>query len=43
MTTVIQNLQQAQPLRDECYGVLFELGGPKTGLGGLGFAWVTKK
>lgn len=40
MNTVIQNLRQALPLRDERYGVLFELAGPATGLPGLGFAWV---
>ena len=40
MNTIIQNLRQAQPLRDERYGVLFELAGPVTGLPSLGFAWV---
>ena len=40
MNTVIQNLRQAQPLRDPRYGVLYELAGPATGLPELGFAWV---
>jgi len=39
MNTIIQNLRQALPLRDERYGVHFELAGPVTGLPGLGFAW----